>query len=91
MESSTLKTGTMTAAWLVKPVVVMGTFIALRAFVDPLYSNPQCAARLVNETDPVRRSSVSVYLSTQTFVFYTDFISIFKLHFEQLDFFSHQT
>ena len=56
MESSTLKTGTMMAAWLIKPVVVTGTFISLRAFVDPLYSNPHCAARLVNESDPVRRS-----------------------------------
>ena len=54
MESSKLKTSTLAAAWLIKPVVVMGTFISLRAFVDPLYSNPQCAARLVNETDPVR-------------------------------------
>jgi len=54
MESRMLKKSTMTAAWLVKPVVVMGTFISMRAFVDPLYSNPQCAARLVNETDPVR-------------------------------------
>jgi hypothetical protein len=55
--SSRPGTGALLAAWAVKSVVVMSTLIALRAFVDPLYSNPQCAARLVNESDPVRNSS----------------------------------
>lgn len=38
-------------AVVVKPVLAVGTFLALRAFVNPLYANPMCAVRLVNESD----------------------------------------
>ena len=42
----------LTAVAVAKSVAVMGALSALREFVDPLYANPQCALRLVNETDP---------------------------------------
>ena len=42
----------LAAATVAKSVAMMGAFSALRGFVDPLYANPQCALRLVNESDP---------------------------------------
>lgn len=37
---------------LMKSSFVMTVFNLLREYVDPMYSNPHCALRVVNETDP---------------------------------------
>jgi len=39
-------------AVIVKSIAIFGAFAGLRATVDPIYSSPQCALRLVNESDP---------------------------------------
>ena len=44
--------GSMAIALIVKSVLMLGIFSMLRSYHDPLYSNPQCGLRLVNETDP---------------------------------------
>lgn len=46
----------ISAAAAVKATIVAGVFLFMRLNVNPLYNNPQCAMRLVNETNPVAYS-----------------------------------